>query len=658
SFIDAATTKSYPSYQGGGLDFFGIDDGTRKLPGNLPPDITKLTILQADSFSRSEPFPNIWKVENKKAPINQSFALSYGDKFTVFNNDFGIISSLSYKNNFTKNGSKQGLPSIVDVSGIESDHSVLWGALLKLGYKLSDLNKVSFLNSYTINSNDEVFQLNGVDLYRGNDVRKTGLRFVQRSLYNGQISGDSYLPIFKGIQLEWRGSYSKTVREEPDYRRYSYEKGIEEPDSVPYRMYIPIGPNLDAGSRFFSTLKENTRNYGIDISIPLGFSSIKAGGSYQKADRSFNSRLFNIIHPGATTYRNAYYAIDSIFDNKFFGGRSLQYSEYISGTNRYTSGDEIAAYYGMIDVPFSILDQEFRIITGARVENSLLRLRSMDATFLYPIIVNRLDNDLLPSVNLIYKLSEAANLRLSYSNTINHPEFREVAPFNYYDFQTQTNLIGNPNLRTAKIRNYDIRFEVYPDIGELLSFSIFYKRIQDAIEKVVIDVSSGEASSFTNAQLAKNYGYEIETRASLGYLLKDLSDFSISLNYSYIKSEIDNVLGGKSIGKKRPLQGQSPYIINLSVNYTSNNLGTSATLLYNRIGRRITEVASQVLNDIYEEPNDLIDFVATQRLTENVNLKFTAKNILAKDNIQTIEGKIVRSRGSHTTYSIGVSFSL
>ena len=90
---------------------------------------------------------------------------------------------------------------------------------------------------------------------------------------------------------------------------------------------------------------------------------------------------------------------------------------------------------------------------------------------------------ILPSVNVAYRFSEDTSLiRAAYSRTLNRPEFRELAPFGYYDFTRNTVLYGNDSLKNASIDNVDLRYELYPTKEELISFGVFYKRFTNPIE--------------------------------------------------------------------------------------------------------------------------------------------------------------------------------
>jgi TonB-dependent receptor len=333
--------------------------------------------------------------------------------------------------------------------------------------------------------------------------------------------------------------------------------------------------------------------------------------------------------------------------------------EYYDPSNDYTSSDNMFGYFLMMELPFNIFDQDLVLITGLRVENYDLRLRTTSsiATGMQPINLDKFGSDILPSFSLIYRFNENVNVRFSFSRTINRPQFREIAPFIYYNFEDQTLVRGNTELIQANIANYDLRFETFPGIGELISFSVFLKELRNPIERVFV-VSTGQNDrSFANSPFARNAGIEIEYRTSLGQVWNALDNFSLTANYSRIWSEIEETNIGLD-RTLRPMQGQSPYVINFVLSYQNTELDFNANIAYNRFGKRIVETANFAGDDIYELPRDIIDFVVTKGLGEHVEFKFSVKDLLGQS-VEYFEDEVlVRKYTTNTKLSLGVSYRL
>jgi outer membrane receptor protein involved in Fe transport len=274
-----------------------------------------------------------------------------------------------------------------------------------------------------------------------------------------------------------------------------------------------------------------------------------------------------------------------------------------------------------------------------------------------PINVDKFSSDILPAFSLIYRFNENVNVRFSFSRTINRPQFREIAPFIYYNFEDQTLVRGNTELIQANIANYDLRIETFPGIGELISFSVFLKELRNPIERVFV-VSTGQNDrSFANSSFARNAGIEIEYRTSLGQVWNALDNFSLTANYSRIWSEIEETNIGLD-RTLRPMQGQSPYVINLGLAYQNTGLDFNINVAYNRFGKRIVETANFAGDDIYELPRDIIDFVITKGLGEHIEFKFSVKDLLEQPVEYFEDVVLVRKYTTNTKLSLGVSYRL
>jgi hypothetical protein len=672
SYVNDVSTKNFKTYQGGDTDFLGIDDGTRDLPEGFPDPVSykKLDNNRFDTtrYYYSSLLNDKWGLQDNRAFLDQSFNLTYGDRFSFLNNDLGLIAALTYKTGFiTKDIITRDIENnesgtyFFDYSGERSVRNVYWGGMLNLSYKIGNHHKIGFKNNFTVNSDDEVTILQGVKFDYQDERIITALRFISRNLYSGQLAGSNFFSIINGFTVDWRVSYSSAFRNEPDYRRNAYTRSISDLNTdKPFIAYIPRDPDFYGGGRFYSKSSDYVRGYGIDVSHPLGNIKTKLGAFHLNSSRAFNARLISVTDP----YDQAeniigLYALDSLYAQEHFSSRLLMMREYYDPANDYTSLDNLFAYYFMVDIPFNFLGFNFAFISGLRIENYVLRLRTYSsiATGAEPINVDKFNNDLLPAMNLIYYLNDLINIRLSFSRTINRAQFREIAPFVYYNFEDQTIVRGNTQLSQANIANYDIRFEAFPDLGELISVGFFLKELRNPIEKVFV-VSTGQNDrTFQNSSFAKNAGIEFEYRTSLGNISKYLNNFTLYANYSRIWSEIEETNIGVD-RKVRPMQGQSPYVVNLAISYQNTTLDFSANVSYNRFGKRIMETANFMGADIFEFPRDLVDIVLTQRIWEKLEFKFMIKDLLQQPIEYFEEEFLVRSYSTNTKLSLGVSYKL
>lgn len=668
SYTENTSFKNFSSYSGGKYDFLGIDDGTRKIPDAVPSDLNKGGYSPSQVLEIAKSFKNNWSTKTLIAPINSGFSFSIGDGTTLLGQNFGFIAAVSYRNNYSttkieRNEFEADNSKRFGFTGNQSKYSTLWGGLFNLSYKIGGFSKISLKNTYSRTSDDEVAEMTGSQFTdSGSDQIQTAMRFTERYVLSSQLTGEHMIPSLNNLFVEWRINNASSKRSEPDYRRVIYSKPLGE--DVPYAALLGFQVNQKNGGRFFSDLDETARGAAADITLPLNAVKIKFGINYDYKHRDFSSRLFGVIinapGNGFTDYNLLYLPKEEIFNPENFRRNGFSIQEYLNGTNNYKADQKIASGYLMADLPMLIFNNELRIIAGARLENADQVIKSRDLSDQKDLFIQLKKTDILPSINLIYKLSPETNIRTAFSTTVNRPELRELAPFAYFDFYTQTSLRGNENLKRALINNYDIRIESYPNIGEMISLSLFYKDIKDAIEQVVVTGSAlGSERTFLNSNSAKVYGFELEGRLSLENYFSFLDGFSLSGNYSWIKSLVDVEGSETTIARKnRPLQGQSPYVINLAINYSSINYGTVVTLLYNRIGERIVEVATAYEEDITELPRDVIDFTITQPVMSNFEIKLSLRDLLGKDQQYKQGNNIARLNSRDRSISLGISYKL
>lgn len=659
------TTTFQPMKLGaqGGTDWVGVDDGLRALPDGFPTTaIFKDSLAPEDQYAFARQFANTWTPVSREAPLNTSFILSYGDRFQVLENDLGIVAALSYRNGYQRQEIVRRDESVFDYTGNESFYNVLWGGLVNVSYKLSDFHSISIKNIYNRTAEDRYTELEGDDLYNAQQRRLTGSSYLERSFYSGQIGGEHLVPALNNLRIQWKGSGALGVRDEPDYRRITYIRGDS---SEPYRLGLFDAATWKNIGRTFNHLDEEIFGFNGDVTMPIGNSKLKAGGLVENKTRTFAQRAFAYGSKNSG-WKFTMAALDTVFLADHIAPDQIFFVEQTVPSMQYDAHSNLNAAYLMADLSFNLFGADLRAILGGRLERMRLTLNSASNADNSPVNADYDQSDLLPSANLIYAVNSSINLRAAFSKTVTRPEFREYAPFSFYDFATGQDIYGNPNLRRALSTNYDLRFEYFPGVGQVAAVSIFHKNIDDAIEQVALS-----GVSFTNPQLtwnnadkATNTGIELELRQSFGFIHQSLAPFAFSANYTWLESE--SIVKGDSLrsAKSGRLQGQSPYVINAGLYYDNAKLGTSVTLLFNRFGPRILEVTNQDPNsaepnirpDFIEQPRSQVDFSISQTFLTRLEARLSIKNLLGEDVVFSQGG--VPSRVNYRSAGGSLSISL
>ncbi len=639
--------KDFASYSGGKTDYLGIDDGTRKYPDIIGSDkVTRGNYSDQKLKDITSAFSNNWKLNSDKAPINGGLKITTGDKFDLSAQDvLGYIGSFSYSNSFTTTEMQKNFYDFsgprYSYKGMNYSSNVMWSGMLNLSYKFGLTNKLSLKNLYNQNADDESIVYTGDYRYADQYREITSLRFVSRSLFSSQLIGEHQFDFVNGLNLDWTFSYSRSDRNEPDARRYVYSRSIEEPTD-PLRFQL----DQSLATRYFGDLVDNDYNGGINLNFKLfenpELPKLKVGALYNKKDRVFDARTFGFKNlPGGIFMQEdsvLQLSVQDIFQPQNVSSTFVGINEITKASDSYSSNQKVAAGYFMFDT--NVFEQ-FRFVAGTRFEYSNQVLNSFSQTGQI-ITVNNIYRDWLPSINLTYLLNQDINIRLAYSNTLARPEFRELAPFSYFDFIQSELVQGNPNLKRTIVKNYDIRFEYFPQGGELIALSLFYKRFNDPIEEILTASSSNEPiRSYANAISADNYGIEMEVRKSLGFISESINKFSFVGNITLIKSSIK--INSEANGfqqNERPLQGQADYIFNLGLYYDDFDFGLNSSLVYNKVGSRIAKVGTSDLGNIIEKPIDVIDFSISKKLLSSLALKLSVKDLLNQEKkfIQQLPG--------------------
>lgn len=665
------TFKNYKTYDGGRYDWLGIDDGSRALPGDIP-DTKVFDTLKSDAKAElAKKITPSWGIKNKKALPQLALQYSIGRNFKLFKKEFGFIFATSYRNstntneNIRREFEEQGAANTnlalkkAELLDTVFTQSILNSSLLNLAYKLNENNQLSLKSLFSINSEDRVNIRHGVrdaDLLLQNQdafFEKASNRwFTQNILFSSQLEGTHYLPKPK-IKFKYLGGYNEVNRTIPNQRRIIYQKSSRlADDSIPYFAVVQTNGTVPsaAGNMFWAYTKEKIYSFKYDFSMPVNFKHIKnefkIGGMHQLRDRLFNVRNLGFSRYKKTTnpkgaFDNSVLLLpeDSIFSPEHLGLQEnglggFKLDEATKVTDSYTASSTLHAGYAMID---SKIFEKFRIVGGLRVESYRQYFRYLKLGSHEEQIIDTTVIDPLPSVNLIYSLNDKINFRACYYKTVSRPEFRELAPFAFYNFVYDNILSGNTQLKRATINNADVRFEYYPGAGQLLSVTGFYKQFKDPIELINRPaVSGGNELYYTNVVGAQNFGVELEYRFKLNiFSKKDSSKFlnntTIFTNAAFIKSKV-NIDTLVTIGaiNDRPLQGQSPYLVNAGILYTDHKQRWSASLSYNVVGPRIFIVGNVQEPDVWERHRHIVDFQYTQRLSKYFELKLNVRDMLAQ----------------------------
>lgn len=622
-----ATGANVLDYQGSNLDGLGFGANYRNLPSNFPS--TRKVITNAsteeviDRFRKLNPY---YSVSNKTVTPDFRGNINLSKRFFIGNKELTTISYINYSNTNTYQQMLQNRYLFDEtVQSTFSDdnytNNVRLGAMSNWSLILNPKNKIEFRNIFNQLATKETIIRTGTQIENNLEVANQAFRYEQKSILSSQLSGTHELN--EKTRVKWIGGFGYTQRTEPDFRRFtsSRELGAEGAFKIDLQQFE--SPTLQQAARFWSNMDEFviTGTASVDRIIGTKHADndknkvLKVGIYSEYKDRYFKARWFGIVNPNRVDASITTQKPEDFFSNENLKASRVFYSEGSNFDDKYTAQNTLNAGYVSLYLPFT---SKLNATIGFRGEYNIQALQSRERGGGQKVNVDNPIFSPMPSLNANYKFNDKHLLRFGYGSTVNRPEFRELAPFTYYDFIFDVSRRGNKDIKVANIHNFDLRYDYYPSPGELITFGVFYKKFQNPIEAAIFYNGSTVAFTVANSESATSTGVELEVRKNL------TQNLMVLFNASLINSNV--VVSGLS-DYNRFLQGQSPYLINAGLFYKIPETGIQANVLYNIVGPRIYVIGDNVLSaNVFEMPRNVLDF----------NLSKTFGNMELKAGVQDI----------------------
>ena len=659
-------TTSLPglTHYGSDTDFFGYDDGTRKVTGALAEAMASRRRIDSGQFSDDQlkaiarsfvnaPLNLLQQTDDipgdVKLEASAGHSVAFGEQGRV-----GVVAVAGLRNSWrSKDGVQQegllegdALAVKTDYAYLASENNATVNGLLGLGYR-NGKHSLGFTTMYVHDTSKETRSREGYDDLAGRQVRDDSTYWYERELVNSQLSGSHAFGEYGDVVLEWRGSHATASRDAP------YEKGIRY-EKTASGWYEHDGSQQQNYTRF-SNVEDRVDSLGVDLAwtLPTERSIVLRGGvAALDNDRSAISREFRFLALNGALPANArLQRVDYLLSNFTTDSGLL--------TLRETTGsDGAAAYDAYLETRAAYLEAEAQLLENLRAS---VGLRHEDATqAVVPIDLfgdapvtgaDPLRNDyLLPALSATWTFGNNMQLRFGASRTIARPQFRELAPQQYLDIDSDRVLIGNPYLVDSELLNLDLRYEWYFGEAQYLTAGLFLKDIDRPVEAVVNEAGATVQQTFLNAPRATLHGVELDYKRVFplrGWLGGGRAVLGANYTWSSSRVEVeaDDVtfpLG--SNGQPRPaaelvrdgsrMQGQSEHLANLQFGWEQPETGSQAMLLVGYGSERIAARGRPTQPDILFDPGTMLDFVARKGMRwgdTRVTLGFEARNLLGED---------------------------
>ena len=662
------------TYNGGGLDYFGFDDGTRSIP---------VAIANQEAYRSTEGDAQLFA--NNLNPIfkttlpNSSFGLFAGNQYELKNkkSKLGFLVTLNHSNDNRYSFGKYRVINTQEDIQIDYDFedyttSTSSSAMASVGFDINENHLISYNFLYVNTSEDQTKEVYGSHWDYARNVYARRFTFKQNNLMNNQLSGSHFLMKDNKLRVNWSAALNTANSTEPDRRQlvYFYDNKENTDD------YTINATDRIENHRFFSYLNERQLSAKLETKYIFKYNTknvedgaklaVTAGGMIKRKNRDFDFTQY-VYDLNLTTNSLDVFNPDGYINPTAHEAGEFSIQEALNPASAYLATQNINAVYGFVDYNIT---PKFEVIAGARLELSDQKISYLDQTQPDFKRINRIVSaDVLPSLILKYQPNDTNIVRFSASKTISRPGFKEVAPFQYTELFAGATTVGNPELVNGENYNFDLRYERYPRLGEFMAVGVFYKQLINPIEKTM-EVATNQLQSFRNAGSATVAGLEFEYTKSLSFLAKSDSSFlkfiSLGVNATYLYSKVtfDPEANLAQTNSERALQGASPYLINVDLAYSKTikkDLKVNVSLSYNVFGRRIYNVGIYGLGDVYELPVNSLNLVAGVDL-KHFSFGVKVKNLLNQDirfEQETPNDPILINstrRGVFTSLSVGYKF--
>ena len=687
------------TYYGSDLDFLGYDNGERSVPAFIREGGTTVTQIPSEQVTRLTNASTTLLQRNGNIPANFSAEANFGTSFDLGAGEIGVIASVGYNNGWrTRDAIQQDTTDPEgalrnDFRTVLTDNRVLVNGLFGLGAEIGE-HRFRWTNVY-IHDTLKQGRLGTATVYTnssGDPVLQQNTLWFERQLLNSQLTAEFD---FGDFEVDLRGSYAKTDRESPYERFFSYR--FDRTRGVYVNSLNNIGEEALIS---FSDLSEELWSGQIDLSYKLGFGTVSAGYFYSDTERT-SSRFdfrYRTNTGGGLEFPYSLFRPDFLLseDTILNGCESTEVTgpgcirlfnlSGAEGAAVYDAALTIHGAYAQAEIEFT---DALRLTGGLRYETAKESVTTNSETF----AGTRLNNDyFLPAATLTWNVAENMQLRLHASKTIARPQFRELAPQIYRDFESDRVFIGNAQLQDSEIDNAEARYEWFFARDQRLTAAAFYKRLKRPIEQVAFFTSLDAPlqTGFSYAPEATLYGAEVEFQKYfplnwVGGPFFETKRLLLIGNYTYTNSKIkageelvpDPIQNNSGVpvlvaantlfDDGAPLTGQSDHLVNIQIGLEDTDRLSQLTLLFTYASERVTNrgPTSGNLPDLVERPGmrfDLVGREALDFLGLNAELKFEIRNILGEDyeEYQDFdETRVFINRYDvGTTFSLGVSFKL
>ncbi len=715
--LNTVSDGDFLSYQGGGSDKWGEDDGTRGLSAKLAnaldtyrgdvsiqgirnlPENRGMSAADAALINRdiASGLNRNFSIEDDSGEPEMSMQMNAGNLWEFDNgSEFGVLAGVNYDRSWRKVdivSRKFSNPTEFVEFEKESTFNVSMTGHLGAGFRLDSEHAIELTSLYLRNTDDKTALVDtfGADdnrpLSEGVGDRDIKVRYEQRELEVNQLHGShefgeltrerfgglDVLSKLTGLKLDWYYSDSTATTEIPS------ELSVEAETIADPLSGLALSSSVKALTKAnyrFTDLDDQLESSGFVALLPVDFENVRlelSGGSdYWQKVRTYKQLQFSLestISGGDPLLGES---LSTIYGDDNLNNDALGFKLDVVGSNSesYIAASKVDAYFGKLDVFWA---DNLRFSLGARYEDYqqvglvwdplayMTSQISTDVEELEQAVYT--DDDTYLAFSATYSIddfwAETFQLRFNFAETTIRPDLRDISSSSYVEPLTGAVVFGNPDVVPSTIDNYDVRAEWFFDSGDNLTLTLFQKDIVNPIEQFEKAAGGTKvAVEILNAERGEMTGLEFEFLKNLDQFSDVLSPFFIQGNFVFLEHEL--LVGSAAdapTNLARGFVGASDYSANLLLGFDSVDGKHSSTLSYNVFGERLYVAGRNGTPDAFEQPFNSVDLTYSYYPTENFTLKFKIQNLMDESVVIERQGVEIFTEEKGQTLGLSVEYT-
>lgn len=273
--------------------------------------------------------------------------------------------------------------------------------------------------------------------------------------------------------------------------------------------------------------------------------------------------------------------------------------------------------------------------------------------------------DVLPSMNLVFHLTDDSQLHFGAAIAISRPPLDAlVTGLTLSTTPPFTGFGGNPFLKPYKADQLDLSYEWYWHDESLFAVAPYYKHLQTYVTALVVpETINGNnylISSQGNGRGGDVEGIELTLQTRFYFLPGFWSDFGTYMNYAYATSNIKEVTPAKNAFGQTPYRmvGLTPHTLEADLFYDRDGFEARVAYKYHSAAASAPTWVGTTLKGTDSE--GLLDASMSYQWNDHIGLRLQGRNLTNEPNRYSVDNNVyeLSNDGGYQVYGRSFLFDI